>query len=53
VDGKIKFACVDGPEFEGDRVDWDELLKRLAQYRNEEERSLKLFMERVGDLSWL
>ncbi|MDI6863371.1 MAG: sulfide/dihydroorotate dehydrogenase-like FAD/NAD-binding protein, partial [Pseudothermotoga sp.] len=53
VDGKIKFACVDGPEFEGELVDWDELLKRLAQYRDEEERSLKLFMERVGDLSWL
>lgn len=53
VDGKIKFACVDGPEFEGELVDWDELLKRLAQYRDEEERSLKLFTERVGDLSWL
>ncbi|MEN3008076.1 sulfide/dihydroorotate dehydrogenase-like FAD/NAD-binding protein [Pseudothermotoga sp.] len=53
VDGKIKFACVDGPEFEGSRVDWDELLKRLAQYRKEEEESFKLFAERVGDLSWL
>ncbi|HBT40334.1 MAG: Oxidoreductase FAD/NAD(P)-binding domain protein [Thermotoga sp. 50_1627] len=53
VNGKIRFACVDGPEFEGELVDWDELLKRLAQYRNEEEHSLKLFMERVGDLSWL
>lgn len=53
VDGKIRFACVDGPEFEGDRVDWDELLKRLAQYRKEEEESLKLFIQKVGDLSWL
>ncbi|WP_041075795.1 sulfide/dihydroorotate dehydrogenase-like FAD/NAD-binding protein [Thermotoga caldifontis] len=53
VDGKIRFACVDGPEFEGDRVDWDELLKRLAQYRKEEEESLKLFIQEVGDLSWL
>ncbi|KAF2957779.1 dihydroorotate dehydrogenase [Thermotoga sp. Ku-13t] len=53
VDGKIRFACVDGPEFEGDRVDWDELFKRLAQYRKEEEESLKLFIQKVGDLSWL
>ncbi|MFN3283822.1 MAG: sulfide/dihydroorotate dehydrogenase-like FAD/NAD-binding protein [Pseudothermotoga sp.] len=53
VDGEMKFACVDGPEFDGTKVDWDELLVRLAQYRDEEEQSLKKFMESVGDLSWL
>jgi ferredoxin--NADP+ reductase len=32
-DGKIKFACVDGPEFDASRLDWDELVKRLGSYR--------------------
>ena len=31
--GKIKFACVDGPEFDGHQVDFDELSDRLATYR--------------------
>ncbi|HEY8542452.1 MAG TPA: sulfide/dihydroorotate dehydrogenase-like FAD/NAD-binding protein [Pseudothermotoga sp.] len=53
VDGQMKFACVDGPEFDGTKVDWDELLMRLTQYREEEELSLKKFKESVGDLSWL
>jgi len=53
VDGQLKFACVDGPEFDGTKVDWDELLVRLSQYRDEEELSLRKFKESVGDLSWL
>ncbi len=53
VDGRIRFACVDGPEFEGTKVDWDELLKRLQQYRKEEEISFEKFKKTVGDLSWL
>jgi ferredoxin--NADP+ reductase len=36
VDGKMKFACVDGPEFEGNLVDWEELFKRRRQYLQEE-----------------
>lgn len=36
VGGETKFACVDGPEFDGHLVDWDELLKRGAFYRDEE-----------------
>ena len=36
VDGKTKFACVDGPEFDGHLVDWDELIKRNNFYKNEE-----------------
>ncbi len=37
VDGKIKYACVDGPDFDGHKVDFDELMKRNATYRTEEE----------------
>ncbi|MBN1231937.1 MAG: sulfide/dihydroorotate dehydrogenase-like FAD/NAD-binding protein [Candidatus Coatesbacteria bacterium] len=43
VDGKTKFACVDGPEFDGHKVDWDEVLKRSQMYREEEKIALKRF----------
>ena len=33
VDGKIKYACVDGPDFDGHKVDFDELIKRNSAYR--------------------
>lgn len=36
VGGKTYFACVDGPEFDGHLVDWDELLRRIAFYKTEE-----------------
>lgn len=38
VGGETKFACVDGPEFDGHQVDWDEAMKRLGQYKEEEHR---------------
>ncbi|MCF8089505.1 MAG: sulfide/dihydroorotate dehydrogenase-like FAD/NAD-binding protein [Desulfotignum sp.] len=43
VGGATKFACVDGPEFDGHKVDFDELAKRLASYLDEEKTSLKTF----------
>ena len=36
VDGKTRFSCVDGPEFDGYLVDFDEAMRRLAQYKAEE-----------------
>lgn len=39
VGGETKFACVDGPEFDGHLVDFDLAMKRLAFYKNEEERA--------------
>ena len=36
VGGKTKFACVDGPEFDGHEVDWNELIARNGFYKNEE-----------------
>jgi ferredoxin--NADP+ reductase len=41
VGGTTRFACVDGPDFDAHQVDFDELMKRLAQYRNEEKLSLQ------------
>lgn len=42
VGGEIKFACVDGPDFDGHLVDFDELARRNAFYREEEEHSCRL-----------
>lgn len=39
VGDKTLFACVEGPEFDGHQVDFDELLKRQAMYRREENRA--------------
>jgi ferredoxin/flavodoxin---NADP+ reductase len=36
VGGQVKFACVDGPEFLGDQVDFDSLARRLGTYREKE-----------------
>jgi ferredoxin/flavodoxin---NADP+ reductase len=43
VGGDTKFACVDGPEFDGHQVDFDELAKRLASYLDEERTSMNTF----------
>ncbi len=36
VDGKTRFACVDGPEFDGTKVDFDEAMRRQKQYLTQE-----------------
>ncbi len=43
VGGQTKFACVDGPEFNGHEVDFPELRRRLAAFREAEELSFKRF----------
>ncbi len=43
VGGETKFACVDGPEFDAHQVDWDEAMKRLGQYKEEEHRCRMAF----------
>lgn len=51
VGGKTKFACVDGPEFDGHEVDFDEAMGRGSVYRNfeagEREKSCNLFKKEV------
>ena len=47
VNGKTKFVCVDGPEFDAHAVDFDEMLSRLRQYKEEESRSLGVTSEQV------
>jgi ferredoxin/flavodoxin---NADP+ reductase len=41
VDGATKFACVDGPDFDGHQVDWDLMTVRSRAYAPEEKRSLE------------
>lgn len=45
VGGKTQFACVDGPEFDGHLVDFDELSQRLNSYKEEEARAFELHMK--------
>jgi len=44
IDGKSEFACVDGPEFDAHRVDFDVMRNRNAMYREKEAESLERFM---------
>jgi ferredoxin--NADP+ reductase len=43
IGNETKFACVDGPEFDGHQVDYDELIKRLQAYQEEERECHKQF----------
>lgn len=45
VGDQIKFACVDGPEFDGHLVDFDQAMKRQQQYRTEEGRAMLALQE--------
>jgi len=44
VGGKTKFCCVDGPEFDGHEVDYEELVKRQRAYLTEEKLSMEQFV---------
>ncbi|MCL2484812.1 MAG: sulfide/dihydroorotate dehydrogenase-like FAD/NAD-binding protein [Endomicrobia bacterium] len=43
VDGKTRFACVEGPEFDAHKIDWDELISRLSLFRELEKVSDEKF----------
>lgn len=45
IDGQTKFACVDGPDFDATKVDWNDLRARQAAYLTEEGQSLKAYEE--------
>ena len=40
VGGEVKFACVDGPEFDGHLVDFEQAMRRMQQYKTEEGRAM-------------
>lgn len=46
VDGETKFTCVDGPEFDARKVDFVQLMNRLAMYRGEEANAVEKYEEK-------
>jgi len=48
VGGETKFACVDGPEFEGHKVDFDLLMSRQRMYMDEEKLAMDRYKEKTG-----
>ena len=51
VDGQTKFVCVDGPEFDGHKVDFDLMIKRLDAYKIQEKQALESYQKhrcRIG-----
>ena len=51
VDGSIKFACVDGPDFDGHAVDFDDLMNRLQRFKEDEKIALENWTENCKRLS--
>jgi glutamate synthase (NADPH/NADH) small chain len=45
VGGKLRFACVDGPDFDGHQVDFEELMRRQRRFQREERESLQRYEE--------
>ena len=48
VFGEMKFACVDGPEFDAAGIDWESLLARLSSYREFESKAKADHLCRIG-----
>ena len=47
IGGKTKFVCIDGPEFDGSLVDWDEMLKRMGTFRDAEREEMEHYEEHL------
>ena len=50
MDNGAQFVCVDGPEFDGHRIDWDNLMSRLAFYKEDEKLSIERWKEHQDNL---
>ena len=50
VDGRVRFACVDGPDFDGHLVDFDELINRNSVYREREKQTEQTHLCRLDAL---
>lgn len=49
VGGEMKFACVDGPDFDGHKVDWEELQIRLRTYQKFEQEAFERYKKSLGE----
>ena len=48
IGGKTKFVCIDGPEFDGALVDWDEMFKRMGTFKRAEQEEMEHFEEHLA-----
>ena len=48
VGGRTRFTCVEGPEFDGHEVDFDEAMRRQGMYRTQEQRAAAIEAERAA-----
>ena len=49
IGGKTRFVCIDGPEFDGALVDWDEMFKRMGTFKRAEQEELEHYEEHLID----
>ena len=47
IGGKTKFVCIDGPEFDGALVDWDEMFKRMGTFKRAEQDEMEHISEHI------
>lgn len=47
IGGKTKFVCIDGPEFDGDLVDWDEMMKRMGTFKGVEKEEMEHYEQHL------
>ena len=50
IGGKTKFVCIDGPEFDGALVDWDEMFKRMGTFKDAEREEMEHFEEHLASV---
>ncbi len=50
IGGKTKFVCIDGPEFDGALVDWDEMFKRMGTFREAEREEMEHYEEHLASV---
>lgn len=51
IGGKTRFVCIDGPEFDGALVDWDEMFKRMGTFKKIEKDEMQHFEEHISKIS--
>ena len=51
IGGKTKFVCIDGPEFDGALVDWDEMFKRMGTFKREEQEEMEHYTDHLSGVT--
>jgi len=51
IGGKTKFVCIDGPEFDGALVDWDEMFKRMGTFKRAEKEEMEHYEEHLSSVN--